>query len=167
MSFVGYALVNGHIGKAPPLCGTILALLQIAEVVHMLVCLYLKGVQPVACIGVLLAGTVSLEVVAQVETVEAPPGVARADGLLQVYHLVVLQFVETSVHVVSLLLRVRQDGAEERQRVVATLQPERVDHCRHIVYRAGLSCLPHEAQDAEEAERMTERLELHGCKVMK
>jgi hypothetical protein len=35
------------------------------------------------------------------------------------------------------------------------------------VYRAGLSCLPHEAQDAEEAERMTERLELHGCKVMK
>ena len=75
MSFVGYALVNGHIGKAPPLCGTILTLLQIAEVVHVLVCLYLKGIQPVARVGVLLAGVVSLEVVAQVETVEAPPGV--------------------------------------------------------------------------------------------
>ena len=82
--------LDGHPRITLPSCGTLSALVQVVQVVHVLVGFHLERVQAVPCIGAVLALAPSLPPIAQVETVEAPPGVARRLCLPQVYHLVVL-----------------------------------------------------------------------------
>lgn len=75
--------------------------------------------------------------------------------LPQMDHLMVLHrcrqpvACRTGIEAVSLLLRWRQDVAEEGQSLIALAHPEGVDHCRHISSTAGAHGPPHHGNDLE------------------
>ena len=75
--------------------------------------------------------------------------------LPQMDHLVVLHRCRypvsrsTRIEAVSLLLRRRQDFAEERQSLVPLPQPEGIDYGRHVGCTAGSYGMPHDGHYLE------------------
>ena len=132
---------------------------EIVEVVHVGIGFHLEGVEQVAGVPEVLAVATGLKPVDEVAPVETKPRVVRGACLVEVYHLVVLDGVETGVHGLRLLLAVGDDVAEERQPVVALANPEGQGHGRHVLGAAGTDG-PYQQGDNHEG------MGLHsGCSV--
>ena len=73
----------------------------------------------------------------------------RGAGLIEVYHLVVLDGVEALVERLGVFFCMGNDGAEEGQTVVALANPEGEGDGSHVGHATGASGAEHEWDDEQ------------------
>ena len=148
-----------HAGIVAPALGAILtAVIQIMQVVHHGICLYLKGIEEVDGVAQAPAIAAGEHAVPEIAQIEEHPRVVGALSLSQMNHLVVFQRVVTGVQVVGIALPAGEDIAENSHGYISLTAPQTAHQCRHVVEcgRTGMT----------DDEQQMVHLSLGGCGLL-